>query len=92
MQPSDLMYRNVDCLVSPLPIHHYLSPAGFHQGVAEGGVRKVSGAAGAEEQRVEMRRGIVSERCLALIGCLPPLHSPLGPPRLQNYSELISIT
>lgn len=92
MQPSDLMYRNVDCPVCPLPIHPYLPPAGFHRGVVEGGVRKVSGAAGAEEQRVEIRRGISSERCLAPIGRLPPLHSPLGPPRLQNYSELISIT
>lgn len=54
MQPSDLVYRNVDCPVCPLPIHPYLPPAGCHRGVVEGGVRKVSGAAGAAERRVEM--------------------------------------
>lgn len=54
VQPSDLVYRNVDCPVCPLPIHPYLPPAGCHRGVVEGGVRKVSGAAGAAERRVEM--------------------------------------
>lgn len=78
--------------VSSLPIHPCLPPARFHRGVVEGGVRKVSGAAEAEEQRVEMQRGISSERCSAVIGHLPLLHSLLGPPHLQNYSESISIT
>lgn len=49
VESSDLMYRNVDWPVCPLPIHPYLLSAGFHQGVVEGGVRKVSGAAGAEK-------------------------------------------
>lgn len=92
MQLSDLMYRHVDCPVCPLSALPYLSPAGFHRGVVEGGGRKVSGAARAEEQRVEMRGGTSSERCSALIGHFPLLHSPLGPPCLQNYSESISIT
>lgn len=90
VQPSDLMYRDVECPVCPLPIHPYLLPAGFHRGVVEGGVRRVSGAAGAEERSVEMQRGISSERCSAPIG-YHPLCTAYWPPCLQNYSEIISI-
>lgn len=89
---SDLVHRNGDCPVCPLPVLPYLPPAGSHRGVVEGGGRKVSGAARAEEQRVEMRRGTSSERCSALIGHSPLLRSQLGPPCLQNYSESVSIT
>lgn len=91
MQLSDLMYRNVDWPVCPLCIHPYLLPAGFHRGVVEGGVRRVSGAAGTEGKDVEMQRGISSERCLAPIGHHPPLHCLPAPSHLQKYSEIISI-
>lgn len=83
------MHRNVDWSVGPLLIHPYVLPAGFHRGVVEGGVRRVSGAAGAEEESVEMQRGISSERCSAPIGHHPPTLAT-GPPHLQNYSEIIS--
>lgn len=60
-------------------------------GVSRGGVKRGPGAVWAKEQRVKMWRDTSSERCSAVIGCLSSLHLPLGPPSLQNYSELISI-